>query len=66
MHRIITIAAAGLVADQISRMRLTQIGGPAPDDYEEVTKMSHTLAAPGGPEEGPALVGDSADHEAPA
>lgn len=56
----------GLVADQISRMRLTQIGGPAPDDYEEVTKMSHTLAAPSGPEEGPALVGDSADHEAPA
>ncbi len=48
----------GLVADQISRMRLTQIGGPAPDDYEEMTNPPAERVEPG-------LVDDGADHEAP-
>jgi hypothetical protein len=48
----------GLVADQISRMRLTQVGGPAPDDYEEVSKSPAERGKP-------QLVDDGADHEAP-
>jgi len=55
----------GLVADQISRLRLSQVGGPAPDDYEEIDGATvATLGQRPAPEA--ALVGDRTDHEAPA
>jgi len=54
----------GLVADQISLLRLSQVGGPSNEDQEEIT----TGADPAVPERStpaPELVGDGADHDAP-
>jgi glycosyltransferase involved in cell wall biosynthesis len=55
----------GLVADQISGLRLSQFSGPTEEDYEEIftgaVRGVDELAAPA-----PALVGDRADDDAPA
>lgn len=55
----------GLVADQVSALRLSQLNVPVEGDHEEIytgdTSSSAEQRAPA-----PALVGDGADHEAPA
>jgi glycosyltransferase involved in cell wall biosynthesis len=54
----------GLVADQISRLRLSQFGSPGEEDHEEITTCAiGDLADQPAPIS--ALVGDGADYDAP-
>jgi hypothetical protein len=55
----------GLVADQVSALRLSQFNVPIEGDHEEIyTGEASGLAEQLTP--APALVGDGTDHEAPA